>query len=166
MLVRESERARRARSATQRVRLLIAEKGADNLDAYLSPAEYDELIVLRQLEGETPTDLFVRTLTRISSLECTGKRVCHAFIALAPSFEPELAAARQMLGLALLSHVNAVGDDSELVLGIAHSAALEFRQQIMSLVESLVAHPGSRHAPIRVVLRDQSRSPRGEARSE
>jgi hypothetical protein len=47
------------------------------------------------------------------------------------------------------SHVHAMGEESELVLALAGEVTAESRRHVIGLVESLVAHPGSRHAPIR-----------------
>lgn len=150
MLLRNGGRRAAPCPDDERVRLLIVEDGAASPGAYLAPGEYDEIIVLRQAEGEAPIDLFVRTCVRIASLEHAGKRVSQAVIAVAPSFDPQLSETRRMLGLTVLSHVYAVRGDAELVLGMEPHAADDLRADVMALVESLVLHPGSRHAPIRV----------------
>lgn len=150
MRLRNDGSARQARPDKQDVRLLIVEQGAENVAAHLSPTAGDDLIVLRQLEGETSIDLVVRTCARISSLEYVGKSIRQTVIALSPTVDPLLNETRSMLGLMILSHVNAMANDSELILGLGQNATKALRQEVEDLVESLVAHPGSRRAPIRV----------------
>lgn len=150
MLLRNDVRARRLPPATRRVRLLIVEEGAQCQGTYLSPGECDEVIVLRQSEGESSMDLFVRATLRVADLERTGKQLAVALIAMSPLLDPQRTAVRRMLGLTILHHVQAVGKDSELVLAVDGAAEPELRRDLIAMVESLVAHPGSRHAPIRL----------------
>jgi hypothetical protein len=69
---------------------------------------------------------------------------------MAPLLHPKLAAVRRMLALAVLGHVQVAAQASELVLALDQNAAAELRSYVIALLESLVAHPGSRYAPIRV----------------
>jgi hypothetical protein len=144
MLLRNDVRARRLPPATRRVRLLIVENGALSQEEYLSLGDCDELIVLRQLEGESSMDLLVRATVRIADIERTGNQIERAIVAMAPLLDPQLTAVRRVLLLTILRHAQAVGNDIELVLAVDEDAAPELRRNLMALVETLVAHPGSR----------------------
>ena len=133
-----------------RVRLLIAEKGAEVLGSHLSPADCEEVVVLRQFEPESPVELFLRAFSKIAHLECSGKQVGRAVLVMAPLLEPELVEARRMLSCTILSHAQRIRAQSELVLAVDAHASADLRQQMNVLVDSLAAHPGSRYAPIRV----------------
>jgi hypothetical protein len=145
------------------VRLLIAETGAESLGSYLSPGDCEETIVLRQYEGESPIELSRRASARISNLESARDHVAQAVIAMSPGVDPQLMAARHLLGLTILSHVQVAGEESELVLAVDENAVAELRRSVIALVESLVAHPGSRNAPIRVRFVAPSDPPRRES---
>jgi len=150
MLLRNQRPAPRPQRAAWRVWLLIAESGTERLSLPLSYTDCEELVVLRQSVGDSPVDLIVRATALISDLERAGKHVGRATIAIAPLLDPQLTAARRMLGLSILSHVHACGQSSELVLAVDDHAGPDLRREVTALAESLVAHPGSRHAPIRV----------------
>lgn len=132
------------------MQLLIVESGAGSLRCDIAGAGFDEVIVLGQCEGESAVELLLRASARLSSLERTGRQVARAVIIIAPLLDPQFAAARRLMGLAILSHVLVAAQDSELVLSVDESATPELRADVIALVESLVAHPGSRYAPIRV----------------
>src|SRR6188768_2074521 len=151
-LLRNDGCARRPRPDVRRIQLLVFESGAANLGPDISSADFDELIVLGQCQGESLSELLLRASARLSGLERAYSQVGRAVIAIAPLHEPQLAAARRLLGLAILSHVLVAAQASELVLAVDEHAAPELRSDVIALVESLVAHPGSRYAPIRVHL--------------
>jgi len=69
---------------------------------------------------------------------------------MAPLLQPQLSAARRLIALALLSHVQVAAQPSELVLALDENVPAELRADVIALVESVVAHPGSRYAPILV----------------
>jgi hypothetical protein len=151
-LLRNDGCARRPRPDVRRIQLLVFESGAANLGPDISSADFDELIVLGQCQGESLSELLLRASARLSGLERAYSQVGRAVIAIAPLHEPQFAAARRLLGLAILSHVLVAAQASELVLAVDEHAAPELRSDVIALVESLVAHPGSRYAPIRVHL--------------
>jgi len=140
------------------VRLLIAEKGAEVQGTHAFAGDCDEVVVVRQFEAELPIALFLRVLARISGLLYSGRRVAKAVLVMAPLLEPALSEARRMLGLTILSHVQSVGEESELVLAIDANASADVRREITELVASWVAHPGTRHARIRVCFSPAPRS--------
>ena len=150
MLLAGKGRSGRAQPTARRVRLLIAEQGAEVLGSHLSAGDCDDVVVLRQFENESPIELYLRVLAQISNLLFNGSQVARAVLVMAPLREPALGETRRMLGLTILSHVQSVGEDSELVLAVDAHASPELRREIIDLVESLAAHPGSRYAPIRV----------------
>src|SRR3954470_7137828 len=122
-LLRNDGCARRPQRDPRRVQLLIVEEGASSLGPDVSAAEFDELIVLEQCQGESPGELLLRAAGRLSSLERAGCRVGRAVISMAPLFGPQLAAVRHMIALAVLGHVQVAAQASELVLVVDQSAA-------------------------------------------
>jgi len=127
---------------------VLVERGAEALGGAVSPGDCHEVIVVR--ECESPLELFQHVAAQLAGLEREGKLVARTVIAITPRLEPQRLAARRVLGLAILSHVQVTGVEAELVLAVDEIAALEVRHSVLTLVEDLVLHPGSRRSSIRV----------------
>jgi len=137
------------RPTVRRVRLVVAERGAEIHSDHFS-GDCEAIIVLRQLESESPIELFLRVFGRIAELACSGDELGRAVLVIAPLLESELCEARRLLALTILSHAQTIAKESELVLAVDANASADLRREIVALGESLLAHPGSRYAPVRV----------------
>ena len=88
----------------RRVRLVVAEEGAEGLAPYVSPNASSDAMVTRQSSEETPAEFAVRVIRKITSIETSGHGVAAAVILLAPRLDPQAMAARELLARALLVH--------------------------------------------------------------
>jgi hypothetical protein len=88
-----------------RVRMIVREDGGARFDSEVLPDGRDETVVIAQIRGESPADAVTRALSRISSLERTGRTIESAVILAAPFHDAERSASRVLIMRALLSHM-------------------------------------------------------------
>lgn len=150
--LRDDLRARCPISKRRRIQLLIEESAAHSKLVRLVPNDCDETIVVREREGESPLELLVRATLRIADLERDGSEVGHAIIALTPLSDPGRTAVRRLLGWSILNHLQALGDESVLVLAVASQAPGTANEDAIALAEVLRQHAGSCHASVRLFI--------------
>jgi hypothetical protein len=133
------------------VRLIVVEDGAEAVSPYLSPEECEETVVVHQSDGELPVGLARRTVSRIGTLERSGRAIGRAVVLIASRNDDQSMAARHLLARALLIHAHeAPAGSGELILAAGGGADVDLRNELMALVGTLMGDPGHSAVPIRL----------------
>ncbi|NLE85998.1 MAG: hypothetical protein GX607_06330 [Myxococcales bacterium] len=147
--------ARRLGPPRSAVRLVVLEDGADARSVPALGRPEDELVVIAQGREESPLDLVLRVIHRLSSLEQSRRHVASAVLRVAPRVDEQAAAARDLLARALLTH-SAVAGSSELVFDASGSLDAAERTEILELVDRMFQEA----VPGRCAIRVQFGEPR------
>lgn len=137
-------------------RLIVVENGAQALESFLSVDGRDETTVVAQGANEAPIELPFRVMGRIGVIERGGRSVDRAVVAIASKLDAQSQAARAVTARALHAHMTAAGS-GELILA-AHGANAELRDELLSLVETLVTE--HERSPVTIRLQFYADRPR------
>ena len=145
------------RRSGARLRLVVVEDGARELDSRVPPDEGEESIVVAQASGELPATLALAVTGRIAALERSSRNIERAVVLIGPDCGVQVCAARWLVARALLTHM-VVSGSGELVLA-APGAGVDVRQDLLSLVEALLGEHERSAVPIRLQLREDAPRP-------
>jgi hypothetical protein len=87
-----------------RVRLVVVETGASDVDASAAPAAGEQTIVIAQIWLERPLAFARRTVEQILALELQGRSIESTIFVWAPRSDPEATEARLLLARGLVTH--------------------------------------------------------------
>lgn len=146
-----AERGAAEQPSRGRMRLVVIEAGAGDLESHVPPDGSDHTVVVVQSAKDRPGEAVRRSIRRIQSLERDGHALECTILALAPRFDREATAARLALARALATHAATTGSrSSELVL----SSPVSMRDQpcagLLSLVDHLTGDPGNWSLSVRI----------------
>ncbi len=139
------------------VRLVVLEEGTDARSVPALGRPEDDLVVIAQGRGESPLDLVLRVIHRLSSLEQSRRHVASAVLRVAPRVDEQAAAARDLLARALLTH-SAVAGSTELVFHASASLAPEERTELLELVDRMFQEAVPGRCAIRIQFGEPSTS--------
>lgn len=133
----------------KRLRCVIVENGSSSL-AEAGPGDFDETIVIAQLQGEVPAAFAERVEARLTNLERLRKCAESAVMLLGSSHAAAATAARRTLLGSLARHVRARGDAAEVLLITSPDVSSEHRAGLLALADAMLALPSSERVPIKV----------------
>lgn len=145
--------SRRLGAPPSPVRLIVLEGGADARGVRALGRGDEEMVVIAQGREESPLDLVLRVIHRLSSLEQGRRHVVNAVIRVAPRTDKQTNAARDLLARALLTH-SAVAGTTELVFHASTALDPAHRHQLLELVEQLIQESVTGSNAIRVQFGD------------
>ena len=117
------------------VRLIVREDGAAGFDSEVFPDGRDETVVVAQLRGEAIAEGVRRTISRIASLERSGRAIDSAVLLLSAERSAERLASRQIVTRALFAHM-AEHRQGELVIS-AEDVDADVEDELFALAASL-----------------------------
>ena len=133
--------------------LIVLEAEANALDFQPSTELGTHAVVIGQIPGQSRASLAEHVVSRISDLECAGRKVEHAIIRIVPCDTQESMNARARIARALLAH-SALFGASELLFVVKSGASPALRGQILELVQELIGYRQSVPLRIRVSFGD------------
>lgn len=146
---RKSAVRNRFDEASQAVRLVVVENGADVRDFDTLDPGADGVHIIKQGSEEAPIELASRAIERLANIERTGIRLEQTLLLVSGQFDEQSAAARELLARALLTHASVAGA-AELVLALRADADPNLRSSVLSLVEMLMGEQGAAAMPIKI----------------
>jgi len=145
-----ARKLRHADTSALRRRLLVIELGSAAV-AQVRSDDYDETVAIPQLQGEQPVAFMQRVVERIASLEQSGGTFDAAVLMTGTRNDDATRLARRMLASGIGAHSRAGAELSDVVVDADASATPRVRQELLELVDELVAGCDPRQAiPIRL----------------
>ncbi len=134
----------------KRLRCVIAELGSLSLAEASLSAEFDETIVIGQMQGESPAVFAERVKSRLSSLERLRRFAESGVVLVGSGRDASASAARHAVLVSLSRHLRARGAAPELILITGPEAASEHRADMLALAEAMLALPSAERVPIKM----------------
>jgi hypothetical protein len=145
-------RIRPHRPSAARLRFVVVEDGARELDSWVPSGDGDETIVLGQARGEPPASLALAVAKRIAGIERSARSIAHAVIRVGSGVETQVSAARGLVARTLMSHMVAAGCGELMLVG--DGADHDVRDELLLLVEALLGEHQQSSVPIRLQFRE------------
>jgi hypothetical protein len=133
----------------KRLRCVIVENGSLSL-AEAGAGDFDETIVIAQMQGELPEAFSERVTRRLVNFERLRKCAQSAVMLVGTSNDAATVAARRTMLGALARHVRPWGAAAEVVLITSPDAPGEHRAGLLTLAETMLALPSSERVPIKM----------------
>lgn len=136
-------------SNQKRLRCVIVENGSLSL-AEAGAGDFDETIVIAQMQSETPAAFAERVNGRLSSLERLGKSPESAMMLVGNNRDGAASSARQVILGNLSRHIRARSAAGELILMTSPDAPSEDRADLLMLADAMLALPSEERVPIKI----------------
>jgi hypothetical protein len=121
-----------------RRRLLVIELGSSSV-AQFSAGDFDETLAIPQLQGEQPVVFMQRVMDRIATVEQSGGAFDSAVLMTGERHDSATCAARRLLVSGLAAHARTGAELSDVVVDADASADPHARQELLELVDELLA---------------------------
>jgi hypothetical protein len=150
MTASSGARSRRARATGGRIRCVVAERGSAGLEQ--TGGDFDETIVVAQLQDEPPSSFEQRVLTRVAGIERSGRH-CESITMLTGN-RHDLAStvARRRMVFGLARHGQARGELAELQLAAQPQAGPASRAELLGLIGEVLASAEGKSPAVRLLF--------------
>lgn len=144
----------RPQPATNRARCIVVESGA----SALTPAadDFDETVVVTQTSGELPAVFAQRVMARVAGIERSRRHFESLTLLAGDRNDRASKAARRLIVLGLAAHARAHEGVCELLVGASPKVGPDARDELLGLVEEVLAASHGRHLPVRLVFGTES----------